>query len=419
VYAIDDNYLDFMNAVVMRRLRDEASNNELVAHGVDGSTWPECEPKNIALALNTKVRFGFLAAKTMIFSEYKDYIGVIRNHTFNLPYEVKKIVARQEECHKRYWAIVFKYRLEQEPECLDKLINEYKKAQATPTKVLNIKNNVLNLVSQNEQMIKNGTAIVKIPGFELVSQMIQGFNPKSITMITAMSGVGKTNYCVSLAQQASEIMDVLFINMEMDEFNFGSRFIHNGASINNQDWRSGQYATEYNLKSIQEYDSKVKSKFNLEYTNGEALTQSQIESEVYRRFDGIKRGLVIIDYAEKAILPRKKDEWAELLDFYVCMEELSKRTNTHIIVISQGDENGDSKASKRAKQPCSSVLTFVKEPSTLNTNLDKYFIKPLKVRYGEFKTVELNTNLAQSKVSEIGYHNAPPTIEKKRGRHEF
>lgn len=408
-----------MNAVVMRRLRDEASNNELVAHGVDGSTWPDCEPKNIALALNAKVRFGFLAAKTMIFTEHKDYLMVIRHHTFNLPLEVKKIVARQEECHKRYWAIVFQNRLEQEPDCLDKLINEYKKAQATPTKVLNIKNNVLNLVRQNEEMIKNGTAIVTIPGFELVSKMIQGFNPKSITMLTAMSGVGKTNYCVSLAQQASEIMDVLFINMEMDEFNFGSRFIHNGAGINNQDWRSGQYATEYNLKSIQEYDAKVKSKFNLEYTNGEALTQSQIESEVYRRFDGIKRGLIIIDYAEKAILPRKKDEWAELLDFYVGMEELSKRTNTHILVISQGDENGDSKASKRAKQPCSSVLTFTKEPSNLNVNLDRYLIKPLKVRYGQFKNIELNANLAQSKVSEVGFYESVPNNEKKRGRHEF
>lgn len=408
-----------MNAVIMRRLRDEASNNELVAHGVDGSTWPDCEPKNIALELNVKVKFGFLAAKTMIFAENKEYLGVIRNHTFNLSLDVKKIVSRQEECHRRYWAIVFQNRLESEPECLDKLINEYKKAQATPTKVLNMKNSVLNLVKQNEEMIKNGTSIVKIPGFELVSEMIQGFNPKSITMLTAMSGVGKTNYCVSLAQRASEIMDVLFVNMEMDEFNFGSRFIHNGAGINNQDWRSGQYATEYNLKSIYEYDSKAKSKFNLEYTNGEALTQSQVESEVYRRFDGIKRGLIIVDYAEKILLPRKKDEWAELLDFYVGMEELAKRTNTHILVISQGDENGDSKASKRAKQPCSSVLTFMKEPSNLNPNLDRYFIKPLKVRYGQLKTIELNANLAQSKVSEVGYYDAPPAIEKKKGKYEF
>lgn len=419
MYAIDDNYLDFMNGVVLRRLRDEASNNELVAHGVDGSTWPECEPKNIAIALNQKVRFGYLAAKTMIFAGHKEYLSVIRNHTFSLPLEVKKILSRQEECHKRYWAIVFQNRLQSEPECLDRLINEYKKEQATPTKITNIKNNVLNLVKQNEDMIKNGTSIVVIPGFELVSKMIQGFNPKSITMLTAMSGVGKTNYCVSLAQRASEIMDVLFINMEMDEFNFGSRFIHNGASINNNDWRSGSYATEYNIKSIQDYDAAVKSRFNLEYTNGEALTQSQIESEVYRRFDGIKRGLIIIDYAEKCLLPRKKDEWAELLEFYVGMEELSKRTNTHILIISQGDENGDSKASKRAKQPCSNVLTFVKEASSLNPNLDKYFIKPLKVRYGEFKTIELNTNLAQSKVSELGYYNAPPTIEKKKGRYDF
>jgi len=408
-----------MNAVIMRRLRDEASNNELVAHGIDGSTWPDCEPKSIALDLNAKVRFGFLAAKTMIFNEYKDYIGVIRKHTFMLPLEVKKILARQEECHKRYWAIVFQNRLQDEPECLDKLINEYKKAQATPTKILNMKHNVLSLVKTNEEMIKNGTAIVTIPGFEKVSELIQGFNPKSITMLTAMSGVGKTNYCVSLAQNATEIMDVLFVNMEMDEFNFGSRFIHNGAGINNNDWRTGRYANEGTLKSIQEYDSKIKTRFNLEYTNGEALTQSQIEAEVYRRFDGLKRGLIIIDYAEKVLLPRKKDEWAELLDFYVGMEELSKRTNTHILVISQGDEFGDSKASKRAKQPCSSVLNFCKEPSTLNKNLDRYFIKPIKVRYGEFRSIELNANLAQSKVSEIGWYEHTQVVEKKRGKYEF
>jgi hypothetical protein len=208
---------------------------------------------------------------------------------------------------------------------------------------------------------------------------------------------------VSLAQSASEIVDVLFVNMEMDEHDFGPRFIHNAVGMDNKSWRDGSYLSQYNADKIADYAKAKEQQRNIWYTDGSALTIRQIESIIYSKFTSKNKGLVFIDYDTKVILPGRKEEWAEVLDLYVKMEAIAKRCNVHVVIASQGNEDGKSKASKRAEQPCSNVLNFYREKSGVNGALDRYFIRPIKTRYNSFQTLEMDADLSRSKVVEKGF----------------
>lgn len=419
MYEISDKYLYFMNSIILRRLRDEASNNEAISFGLSGESWPDCEPKAIATLLNEKIKHGFPSAKAIVWSEKKDYLSLIRN-THEVPTEeAKSLVAKSDDHSKRYWANVISNELREDYRKLDELMSTYSRKQGSSVRVFSLKNEIFGLVKENEKRLKEGNSLVKIPAFPILSDMIQGFNPGSLTMVTAESGAGKTNFCVSLAQSASQVMNVLYANLEMSSFDFASRFLHNGAGIDNKEWRTGEYANPGNLHAIEEYAAKKQSEFNLDFTSGEALSAAQIKSEIYRRFDGKKNGLVIVDYSDKVVLDGKKEEWMEALNLFVEMEEVAKRTNTHIIMISQGDSvSGFAKSSKRATQPCSNVLNFYRQRSLINSSLDRFFVKALKVRFGECQTLELEGDLAKSRLTEIGIVTEAPQPA-KGGKFDF
>lgn len=421
MYEISDSYLSFMNSIILRRLRDEAGNNEAISYGLDGSVWPNCEPKAIAVMLNEKIKHGFATAKAITWAEKSEYLTLIRNNQLIPNDDVKVLVAKSDDLNKRYWAAAIAQELKDDYRKLDQLMSTYARQQGSSVRVHSLKDEIEPLVKENEKRLKDGCSLVKIPDFPLLSEMIAGFNAGSITMLTAKSGAGKTNLCVSLAQAASRVMNTLYLNLEMTAFDFASRFVHNGAKIDNKEWRTGEYSNAKNLQSIEEYAAQKSREFALDYTDGSALSPTQMKAEIYRRFDGKKNGLVIVDYTDKAILDGKKEEWMEMLNFFTDMEEVAKKTNTHIIMISQGDDvSGFAKASKRATQPCANVLNFYRVKSTLNPLLDRFFIKALKVRFGECQQLELEGDLAKSRLTEkaiVAFGDNETTTS--RGKYEF
>lgn len=419
MYEISDEYLSLMNSILYARLSDKSKANQISSYGIDGTLWPECEARRLMVKLNSLSKIGYEGARATVYAEDADYMAILRGTTKRLSLEKSELVGALKRENTKYWSGIIAQRLSESPLELDSLIRSYQSNTFTGVKRTSLKDLILHAVAENERKLKDGTAKIVIPTFEKLSDMIQGFNPRCLTMLTAGTGVGKTNLCVSLAQKASQVMPVLFFNMEMDESDFAARFIHNACGITNYSWRDGSYVNGSTLTSIESFRDKKTTEFDIEITDGRALTLKQIEHEIYRMFDGSRPGLVVIDYDQKILHESEKDEWKALLDAFTSLEEVSKRTNTHIIIAAQADENGRAKASKRMEQPCTNVLNFIREPNGIDSSLDKFFIRALKTRFGSLGKLEMGGDLSRSQVWEKDYVKFSAAPEKPKGKYEF
>lgn len=397
-------YFNLMNNIVCLRLNNEAVNNELVALGLDGSNWPDCEPKQIAIAFNKALKYGYKGAKASVMLEHGDYLDQVYPKYQNRLSEKDKAVESIKREGKKHLSRQLSQELQTSPENFDALVAKYLGTASSKHKLFNLKDSIVDLVKENERLIKSGDSFVTIPGFEKLSSMISGFNPGSITQIAAETGVGKTNLMVSLALKAIDQMDVLFINMEMIAHDFGSRFVHNLCQIDNYTWRNGSYVNQGKLSTLEKTHEELTKKNDLIYTDGAALSAFDIEALIYSKFGSKRKGLVLIDYDTKTVINSGTDkEWLDILNLYVKMESVAKACNVHIIIAAQANEDGRSKASKRSEQPCANILNFYKEQGA---GIDKYFVRAMKTRFNSKKVLEMDADLSTSTIVEKDFVTA-------------
>lgn len=415
MFDIDVEFTNLMNGILYRHLKNKTTHNEIASFGFDYSKWPDCSAKTAVNDFYEALPKGYDYAKAVTIEAHRGYLQTINDRS--MPKSVDLVGEKLQGFIKKYWQQKFAREIQLNPENLDSLIEEYQTNKPTGVRLFSLDEQISGIVKRQLEKVNAGSSMVVIPGFEKLSDYIGGWNPKCITILAAKSGFGKTNFSVSLAQRASEIMPVLYFNMEMDEDNFSSRFIHNGAEIDNKSWRKGDFVTSVSATDrILAYTDQVKAKKPIRYSNGKALSLGEIRTAIFSMFDGSEMGFVVVDYDQKIRLAGKKDEWMEMRDAISELEEVAKATNTHVLVLAQADEDGHVKSSKRAEQGASNVLHFSKVENAFTANADRYYIKGSKTRYSGDMCVEVEVDLAKSIVREIGFMEPP---KKKKGANVF
>jgi Replicative DNA helicase len=245
------------------------------------------------------------------------------------------------------------------------------------------------IAAESINKIRKGTNLVRINGFPFISDALGGFNEGRIGLVVAGSGVGKTTFVLNLILSAIKTMPTLFVNMEMTREDIAKRLvcINNRTSL--RELEKNEESIKHNFASM--FIDLTKSK-NFFITDGRSLTLQQITSSIYKRAsDGVK--LIVIDYDQKIKSDLAENEWMTVLKSIEGLEEVAKATKTHIIVLAQGDENNNPKASKRSIQPCSYVLALYEDGG-------KYFLESKKNRFGHRFKLEMNADFSKFKISE-------------------
>lgn len=120
---------------------------------------------------------------------------------------------------------------------------------------------------------EKGEVAVKLPGFELISNMVGGFNPGRLTQIMADTGFGKTNVGAHLAIAASKIMPALYLNMEMVPYDMIERVLVASSGISYADlYRDGEHLASQAAFSVAECQLRI--------SDGSELTLAQVESAI-------------------------------------------------------------------------------------------------------------------------------------------
>ncbi len=353
--------------------------------GVPPQEWPECLAKELALRFyERKSEKSLQAAMISLFNAVENLPQVELSHVYSLAYEeinyaIKTGIGLQlAEKIKTYPAQVFE------------LINHQTKIthQDTSVDLKMVANEAYTRMLSTLGTEK--TTIRTIPGFPLLSSLIGGFNDARVTLFVAGSGVGKTTLMLNMVLSAIQKFPCLFVNMEMSIDDMLRRIacIIGGVPQHVMDNLSQRTAEAMSKASNFLYQNE-----NLFMTDGNNLTLEQIISTGYKRASQGARFL-IVDYDQKIKTSGDDQEWKEILHAVEALEDLAKRTKMHVIILSQGDENNNPKASKRSVQPCSAVLAFYQDG-------DKYYLESKKNRFGRKFKLEMDCDFATYSVKEL------------------
>lgn len=198
-----------------------------------------------------------------------------------------------------------------------------------------------------------GVDLVRIPGFEMLSEMIGGFNPGRIIMLMGETGFGKTNFALNLTVGAAKKFKCLFINMEMPLEDITKRL----AVLCSKKTFKNLYKGEISTKEATEHIISVGQ--NLKFTNGFMVSVQSIEALMKKqKNDGLD--LVVIDYDQKIDLNYQKNipEWKLLQLAIQRIEDVAKELSVCVIMLAQVNREGSISGSHRATFTAHTVLSF-------------------------------------------------------------
>lgn len=262
----------------------------------------------------------------------------------------------------------------------DRLATDFLRSRTSSINLHDLKMSVEPVIKRIEDQISRGTFEVMIPGWEKLSKTIGGFNAGSVFVITAKTGVGKTNLALNIATSALKSMNVIYFNMEMLLDDVVKRIFMSCGHATRKDIASGDFY-KYKSQMFHEWYSKTLGNENkLLISDGKALTIDEIVSTIVRENEKNKIGLVVVDYDQKIKTAGIVDQWKELHTAIEQIEEVAKFCELPVLLLAQGDDDGMIKASKRITQSATAQLDFYYDENKQEE--PKFILEAKKNRHG-------------------------------------
>ncbi|MCM2282015.1 MAG: DnaB helicase C-terminal domain-containing protein [Bdellovibrionaceae bacterium] len=385
---IRTSFFDIIETIAKAIIADPTFWDQICVVGINPSEWPESNARKVAVAYaKMRDRNGHEFAAHMLAADANSL-------RFNdlLPLEVEVLAPIYHEQQKVFLAQRLAQKLiAARADQIDGLIGEFLMGQASGIQVTNFGDAIPDIVRKNQDAIDRKESIVRLPDWEILSDMIGGFNGGRVGLLVADTGFGKTNLSLSLARCACRIGPSLFVNMEMNEQDIGDKLLMGATGTAFRDYKRGQYKHD----AIAQVHKEMLSR-RLLFTHGKALSLNEIAALARKEKSTQGLFMVFVDYDQKIKLNTSREipEWKALQLAIESLEELAKELNVFILVMSQSNEEGDPSGSRRSKNPSSVVLRFYKAN-------EKPVIQTMKNRFGPVGTaVEVEYQADQASVRE-------------------
>jgi KaiC/GvpD/RAD55 family RecA-like ATPase len=361
----------------------------MLSIGVDVADWPEGRPRRIAET--------YLSLREKENHDYAVHVLAQDARTLQADLSVPldpgalRVIYRQAE--KTYRTKLLADRLSiAEPAEYDSLIAQYQSAQTRGVKLFSLAEQFKPILESNERARAEGRAIVKIPGWDSLSEAIGGFNPGRVSLLVADTGFGKTNLSANLARAAAKVGPVIFINMEMMAQDLGEKFLLGATRTSFGQFKQGQVNPDRILGAQRELTGR-----RLLYTDGRTLSVQEIFALARQEKNQHGLFMLFIDYDQKLRLSLgRTEEWKALQIAVEQLEELAKELSIYVLLMSQSNEEGNPSGSRRMKHAASTVLRF-------HSPEGKTVIQAIKNRFGRHNAaVEVNYEADKAFVEEVG-----------------
>ncbi len=202
-------------------------------------------------------------------------------------------------------------------------------------------------------------------GFRELDEMTAGFQKADLVVVAARPSMGKTSFCLNIAQYASikEKVPTAIFSLETSKEQMVLRLLCSEAGIDAQRLRTGNLKSDDWQKLSRAINLLSQAKIYIDDTPN--LSVLEIRSKA-RRLNQEKKGvgLIIVDHLQLVRGPRSENKAQEIAEISRGLKFLSKELNIPVLVVSQLNREVEKRNDKRP------MLSDLRESGAIEQDAD-------------------------------------------------
>jgi len=200
-----------------------------------------------------------------------------------------------------------------------------------------------------ERIHQTGKPFTGIPtGFWDLDRKTGGFQPSDLIIVAARPGMGKTSFCLNIAQHVAleEHLPVAIFSLEMSSFQLALRLLGSEAQIDIHRLRTGQIREQEWPKLARAFGKLAEAPIFVDDTPD--LNVIEMRARARRLKAEVGLSLIIVDYLQLIrLLDRDKSEHQQISEISRGLKSLARELEVPVIAISQLSRAVETRAERR------------------------------------------------------------------------
>jgi replicative DNA helicase len=219
-----------------------------------------------------------------------------------------------------------------------------------------------------EQLFANRQAVTGIPsGFTRLDEYTAGFQPSDLIILAARPSMGKTAFCLNIAQNAAYATKkaVMMFSLEMSHTQLVTRLLCSEARIDGQKVRRGYLSKEDWAKLT--LTAGVLEETPILIDDSPNATLLEIRSKARRAYAQEKLGMIIIDYLQLITYSqggKTESRQQEVSAISRSLKSLARELDVPVVCLSQLSRAVESRTDKRP------MLSDLRESGAIEQDAD-------------------------------------------------
>ena len=268
---------------------------------------------------------------------------------------------------------------------------------------VSIKDILLQTFEHLERLSSHKGEVTGVPTFHDLDHLLSGLQPSDLIICAARPGMGKTSFCLNIAQQVAvkEKLPVAIFSLEMSREQLVQRMLAAEAMVEQQRLRTG-FLTEDDWARLVNA-AGILGEAPIYIDDTPAISAMEVRAKARRLQAESGLGLVVVDYLQLMQAHRRVDSrQQEIALISRAMKALARELNVPVMVLSQLNRGVEQRQDKRpvmadllesgAIEADADVIIFLYRPQYYDPDTDKKGIAEVivaKHRNGPVGTVEM------------------------------
>jgi len=203
-----------------------------------------------------------------------------------------------------------------------------------------------------EKLFEKKEMITGVPsGFRDLDQLTSGFQNSDMIIVAARPGMGKTSFCLNVAQNASirHKLPVAIFSLEMSRQQLALRMICSDARVNSQRMRRGYLAQDEMNRIVASVGRLSEAPIFIDDSG--ALTALELRAKARRLKKDKQIGLLLVDYLQlmrgNSYRASSDNRVQEVSEISRSLKSLAKELDIPVLAVSQLSRSVESRNDKR------------------------------------------------------------------------
>ncbi|GAB4262271.1 replicative DNA helicase [Thermincola ferriacetica] len=285
-----------------------------------------------------------------------------------------------------------------------------------------LKNILMQTFDRIEDLYNNKGQITGVPsGFVDLDRLTSGFQPSDLIIVAARPSMGKTAFCLNIAQHAAvrSQVPVAIFSLEMSKEQLVQRILCSQAMVDQQKIRTGNLEEEDWKKLTKAAGPLSQAPIYIDDTPGLSVSEMRAKARRLKAEKGL--GLIVIDYLQlmSASSRRSENRQQEISEISRSLKLLARELQAPVIALSQLSRAVEQRQDKRpmmsdlresgSLEQDADLVMFIYRDDYYNPESEKRGISELiiaKQRNGPVGTVELGFLKEFTKFVNLERHRA-------------